>query len=88
MADSELTYDNLKEAVTGGTAAIRCRTKLVPTGGDGDKVFPPTYAGGVYAVEDRRIDGKVVRCALLDSVQSQANRMEEVLQDAFLSNWR
>jgi CRISPR-associated protein Csb1 len=42
----------------------------------------------VYAVEDRRINGEVVRCVLLDSVQSQANRMEEVLQDAFLPNWR
>jgi CRISPR-associated protein Csb1 len=61
---------------------------LLPDGGDGSKVFPPTYAGGVYAIEDRRIDGRVVRCVLLDSVQSQANRMEEALQDAFLPNWR
>jgi CRISPR-associated protein Csb1 len=42
----------------------------------------------VYAVEDRRINGEVVRCVLLDSVQSQANRMEEVLLAAFLPNWR
>ena len=72
----------------GTAAAFRCRTKLRPIGDNGDKVFPPTYAGGVYAVEDRRVEGHVVRCVLLDSVQSQANRMEEVLQDAFLPNWR
>lgn len=83
-----LSLEDLKAAVSGTTAAFRCRTRLQPTGGDGDKVFPPTYAGGVYAVEDRRIDGRVVRCVLLDSVQSQANRMEEVLQEAFLPNWR
>lgn len=82
-----LTLDDLKAAVR-SAAALRLRAKLNGMGGDGDKVFPPTYAGGVYAVEDRRIDGKVVRCVLLDSVQSQANRMEDALLDAFLPNWR
>ncbi|HWP38059.1 MAG TPA: type I-U CRISPR-associated RAMP protein Csb1/Cas7u [Gemmatimonadales bacterium] len=82
-----LTLDILKNAVK-SAAALRLQVKLTSTGGDGDKVFPPTYAGGVYAVEDRRITGKVVRCVLLDSVQSQANRMEEALLDAFLPAWR
>jgi CRISPR-associated protein Csb1 len=65
-------------------AAIRCRTRLQPAGGEGDKVFPPTYAGAVYAMEMRRVEGydELVRCVLLDSVQSQANRAEEALQDA------
>lgn len=84
----ELNLDELRKAVEHGASAIRCVTRLGAVGGTGDKVFPPTYIGGVYAVEDRRIDGKVVRCVLLDSVQSQANRMEEALQDAFLPNWR
>lgn len=83
-----LTFKQLKMAVAGPTAAFRCRIRLQPDAGDGGKVFPPTYVGGVYAVEDRRINGEIVRCVLLDSVQSQANRMEEVLQDAFLPNWR
>jgi CRISPR-associated protein Csb1 len=82
-----LSFEALRDAVRTG-AAFRARTRLEADSGDGGKVFPPTYAGGVYAVEDRRIDGRVVRCVLLDSVQSQANRMEEVLQDAFLPNWR
>ena len=86
-----LTLERLQAAVTGTAAAFRCRTRLQPAGGEGDKVFPPTYAGAVYSVEQRRIkvkrdDGtegfETVTCVLLDSVQSQANRMEEALQNA------
>jgi len=83
MSDT-LTLDILKEAVTGSAAAFRCRAMLQPAGGEGDKVFPPTYAGAVYATEKRRLPGRdePVDCVLLDSVQSQANRMEEALQQA------
>ena len=47
-------------------------------------MFPPTFAGAVYAVEQRRVPGREqpITCVLLDSVQSQANRMEEALQAA------
>ena len=84
MPNAELTYEKLKEAVAGNAAAFRCRATLQPAGGEGDKVFPPTYAGAVYATEKRRIPGHEtpVDCVLLDSVQSQANRMEEALQQA------
>ena len=60
-------------------------SRLQPAGGEGDKVFPPTFAGAVYAVEQRRLPGheEPVTCVLLDSVQSQANRMELALQQAF-----
>ena len=83
MAD-KLTFEVLKKAVEGTAAAFRCRTELQPAGGEGDKVFPPTYAGAVYATEPRRLPGRAepVDCVLLDSVQSQANRMEEALQQA------
>lgn len=79
-----LTFEVLKQAVEGTAAAFRCRTKLQPAGGEGDKVFPPTYAGAKYATEQRRLPGREepVDCVLLDSVQSQANRMEEALQQA------
>jgi CRISPR-associated protein Csb1 len=87
MADP-LSLQAINTAIKNGSAAFRCRTRLYPVGEATDKVFPPTYAGGVYAVEDRRVDGQVVRCVVLDSVQSQANRMEDLLQDAFLPNWR
>jgi CRISPR-associated protein Csb1 len=82
--NTKLDLATLQSAVAGSTAALRCRRRLQPAGGEGDKVFPPTFAGAVYAVERRRIPGRdqAVTCVLLDSVQSQANRMELALQEA------
>ena len=80
----KLDLDRLRDAVAGTAAAFRCVTDYQPVGGPGDKVFPPTYEGGKYATEER-IDpetGKVRKCVLLDSVQSQANRMELALLEA------
>jgi CRISPR-associated protein Csb1 len=81
---SALSFTALKDAVSGTAAAFRCRRRLQPAGGEGDKVFPPTFAGAMYAEEQRRVPGRQqpVTCVLLDSVQSQANRMELTLQDA------
>lgn len=80
----ELSYVELQELVGGNGTGIRVRQRLQPAGGVGDKIFPPTYATGdktlKYAVEKRRIDGVDVACVLLDSVASQANRIEESLQ--------
>ena len=82
-----LALEELKELVRHKGVAIRARQKLQPAGGAGDKVFPPTYATGdanlKYATETRRIDGQDVNCVLLDSVASQANRMEEALLAAW-----
>lgn len=85
-----LNYEELKQLVDGDTVAIRGVATLEPAGGPGDKIFPPTHAldsnnkrpepGAKYAFETRRIDGRSVQCVLIDSVQSQANRMEEALQ--------
>ena len=71
----------LQEAVGGKYAAIRRTTRLEPIG---DKVFPPTYEGGEYATEGRQVmndrrELQTVQTVLLDSVQSQANRMELAL---------
>ncbi|SIS74415.1 type I-G CRISPR-associated RAMP protein Csb1/Cas7g [Alicyclobacillus vulcanalis] len=66
-------------------AAIRRRQRLQPVGGKGDKIFPSTYPGEFqndppkHVFERRMIEGEEVWCALVDSVQSQANRMEEAL---------
>lgn len=81
---NKLDLSILRAAVSGSAAAFRCRRRLQPAGGAGDKVFPPTYSGGVYAVEHRRVQGRSepVPSVLLDSVQSQVNRMEEALQAA------
>lgn len=82
-----MNVEDLKQLVQ-SAAALRYRARLQPAGGPGDKVFPPTYSGKSqndpprYAEEKRRIDGETVDCVHLDSVQSQANRMEEALQEA------
>jgi CRISPR-associated protein Csb1 len=79
----------LQKAVSGEAVAIRGKALLEPAGGPGDKVFPPSHSvddrnkdrGAKYAREDRVLSGgEIVHCVLLDSVQSQANRMEEALQ--------
>src|SRR4051794_25622302 len=79
----EYTIGLLKTAVQGGAAAVRCRTEYQPAGGPGDKIFPATYDKGEYATESRLLDGVEVPCVLIDSVQSQANRMEQVLLEAY-----
>ena len=73
----------LKTAITEHAAIRRCR-RLQPAGGAGDKLFPPTYPAERegpprHVFERRRIDGDEIWCVLIDSVQSQANRMEEAL---------
>ena len=84
---TSLSLSRLSALVDGQGVAVRVRQRLQPAGGTGDKIFPPTYATGdralKYAGETRRIDGQDVPCVLLDSVASQANRMEEALQDAW-----
>jgi len=72
---------NLQSAIT-SAAAIRLRQRLQPEGGAGDKVFPPTFNGGVYCWENRRMGDAAVQCVLLDSVAAQANRLEEALSGA------
>lgn len=83
----KVTFEVLKRLVE-QAVAIRGRATLEPAGGPGDKVFPPSHsvadndkrAGAKYAFEVRRRNGSDVPCVLIDSVQSQANRMEEALQ--------
>jgi CRISPR-associated protein Csb1 len=85
---ANLTLEGLRKLVDGDAVAIRGRAVLEPAGGPADKVFPPSHSvgqndkepGAKYAFETRRRDKADVRCVVLDSVQSQANRMEEALQ--------
>lgn len=73
------TFDKLYHSCEANMAAIRAVVPLEPVDGPSGKVFPPTYLQGPYAFESRRVDGQEVRTVLLDSVQSQANRFEELL---------
>ena len=70
-------------------SAIRRVRRLQPIGGRGDYVAPPTYQDEekepTHAFETRRINNEPVTCVLLDSVQSQANRLEEALVNAIES---
>ena len=82
-----MEINELKNMVDKG-AALRRRQKLQPVGGPGDKIFPPTYPGERnndpprHVYERRRLNGQDVWCVLIDSVQSQANRLEECLLEA------
>lgn len=83
-----LTYEMLRQAVDGGSVALRSTLRLQPVDGPGGKVFPPTYLrdgrGSKYAFEpllDK--DREIKRTVLLDSVASQANRAEQALRDAW-----
>ena len=81
ITESKLNYESLKSAISGNAAAFRLTLKLEAVS---PKVFPPTYEGGKYATEERIIGGQKLPCVLLDSVPSQANRMELALQEAVL----
>ncbi len=82
-----MDYTTLTRAVE-GDAALRRRQVLQPVGGKNDKIFPPTYPeerrgqGPRHVFERRRLNGREVWCVLVDSVQSQANRIEEALLSA------
>jgi CRISPR-associated protein Csb1 len=79
-----MDYATLARAVD-EDAALRRKQLLQPVGGKNDKIFPPTYPeerrgqGPRHVFERRRLDGREAWCVLVDSVQSQANRLEEVL---------
>ena len=81
---------DLPQAVR-SASAIRFELALQPPGGSTQKIFPPTYPaprnGGrevhaEYATEQRLIGGEQADVALLDSIPSQANRLEQALLTA------
>ena len=93
-----LSIENLINAISGKAAAVRRVTRLEAIG---EKVFPPTFEGGVYASEPRVVHDHELNAAeqgrniqkikelptvLLDSVASQANRIEIALLRAYREN--
>src|SRR6266542_1107752 len=60
-----------------GPVALHLKQKLLPVEGKGGVIFPPTYADIGYNI-DTLSDGTKV--ATIDSVGSQANRMEPIFK--------
>ncbi|MBX5454898.1 MAG: type I-U CRISPR-associated protein Cas7 [Acidobacteriia bacterium] len=80
LADSMLAAD--------GPAALVCRQWLMPAEGRDAVIFPPTFAapeGGkagynIDEIHDRNDPNRVIRVAIIDTVGSQANRMEPLFK--------
>lgn len=74
---SLLTIDFVTRCISDrtGPVAFHLCEHLLPVEGRGAVFFPPTYAGGGYAI-DTLADG--TKTVTVDSVGSQANRMEPV----------
>ena len=66
-----------------GPVALHLKEKLLPVEGEGGVIFPPTYADIGYSI-DTFLDGTKV--AQIDSVGSQANRMEPLFKKPPLSD--
>lgn len=79
----ELNLEHLQHVVGGDEFALmRSTTSYEPAGGEGSKVFPPTFPmarGDVspYLIEERERDGSARRATVLDQVASSSNRCEE-----------
>jgi len=87
------TWNNLADKMLAddGPAALVCRQWLIPAEGRDAVIFPPTFAapeGGGRAgynideIHDSNHPNKVTRIAIIDTVGSQANRMEPLFKDA------
>ncbi len=76
---SEL-YSVISSAVS-EASAIRLEVRLKPANVDG-LVYPPTYDQGQHIFRPAWINGVKREAVLLDSVQSQANRVEMAILDA------
>src|SRR5579875_3059963 len=85
------TWNDLadKMLADGGPAALVCRQWLIPAEGRDAVIFPPTFAapeGGGRAgynideIHDSDNPNKVTRIAIIDTVGSQANRMEPLFR--------
>lgn len=82
---SGITLDLLLAASSpGGATCLTSVTELVPAAGEHAAVAPAKFAkrnrdGGVYAYEERYLDGEPARAVIIDSKQSQLNRAEAAL---------
>ncbi len=78
-APQSLSHDTISSWADdpNGPVALHLKQELVPVEGKGGVIFPPTYADIGYNI-DTLADGTKV--ATIDSVGSQANRMEPIFK--------
>jgi CRISPR-associated protein Csb1 len=82
----EITLDLLLDAVVpGGGSCLVSTTELEPAGGPHSAVAPAKFKAdgknaSIYAYEKRYLNGQLRTAVLIDSKQSQLNRMEAALQ--------
>jgi CRISPR-associated protein Csb1 len=81
MTGQKATHDQINDWADDprGPVALHLQQKLLPVEGEGGVIFPPTYADIGYNI-DTLSDGTQV--ATIDSVGSQANRMEPIFKAA------
>jgi CRISPR-associated protein Csb1 len=87
-APVEITADLLTKWATdpAGPVALTMKQKLLPVTATDDEpgiIYPPTYADIGYCIDTLADDKRV---ALIDSVGSQANRMEPIFNEKFSAN--
>jgi CRISPR-associated protein Csb1 len=80
-----LTHDIINDWADNpqGPVALHLKQKLIPVEGEGGVIFPPTYADIGYNIDELSDGTKVVT---IDSVGSQANRMEPIFKRADLAH--
>lgn len=88
---AELNYHRLHAVISEGEYALaRLTASYEPAGGPGSLVFPPTFpvpdrsTEPPYLLQERRVGDLTRPVVVLDQVQSEANRAEE----AVLNAWR
>jgi CRISPR-associated protein Csb1 len=79
-AMNAFSIEVLRDALDRGSV-LRLRLKLEPAGAGG-LIYPPTYEQGKHIFRDAWVDGEQRKVVVLDSPQSQANRIELALLDA------
>lgn len=80
---SKISYADLVHACSpGGSSVLTSVTELAPAGGPHTGVAPAKFVSGnvsVFAYETRFVDGEPVETVIIDSKQSQLNRVEQQL---------
>ena len=81
-----LSYSDLFNACSpGGSSVLTSVTELAPAGGPHTAVAPAKFVSGntsVFAYETRFVDGEPLETVVIDSKQSQLNRVEQPLSIA------